>query len=96
MIVIIHRTLSMYIARSQILINQTYCSEFFKALYNSALSFTVETQRAITFQRKRLMTTRIGRESVVEGVSLTLDFEGYKGCSYYWVFSGVKTSFIWS
>lgn len=94
MYVIIHRTLSTYIARSQILINQTYCREFFKVLYNSALNFVVETKRAITFQRRRLMTSRIGREGVIEGVRLTLDFEGYKGYSYYWVVPGVNTSFI--
>ena len=56
----------------------------------------VETKCAVKSQRRRLMTTRILGAGVLEVVRLTLDFEGCKGYSYYWVISGDKTSVIWN
>ena len=59
----------MRVARSQIVINQTYknsCSEFYKTVYNSVLNYVVETKCAVKFQR-RLMTTIVIRERVLEG-----------------------------
>jgi len=57
------------VARSQIVINQTYknsCSEFYKTVYNSVLNYVVETKSDVKFQR-RLMTTIVIRERVLEG-----------------------------
>ena len=59
----------MRVARNQIVINQTYknsCSEFYKTVYNSVLNYVVETKSAVKFQR-RLMTTIVIRERVLEG-----------------------------
>lgn len=74
MIVIIYKPLKLCIARSQIVINQTCCSEFYKTVYKLVLNYVVETKCAIKFQKRRLMTTRILREGVFEVVRLTLDF----------------------
>lgn len=70
----------MWAARSQIVINQTCCSEFYKTVYNSVLNYVVETKSAIKFQR-RLMTTRVIGERVLKEARLILDFEGCKGYS---------------
>ena len=65
----IQRAPEMRVARNQIVINQTYknsCSEFYKTVYNSVLNYVVETKSAVKFQR-RLMTTIVIRERVLEG-----------------------------
>ena len=72
-----HRASEVCIARTQIVINQTYYSEFYMAVYSSVLNYVVETKSAIKFQR-RLMTTTVIRERDLKGLRLTLDFEDCK------------------